>query len=1185
MELKRLQLIAYGPFTDRELDFGEGPGGLHLVYGPNEAGKSSSLRALKALLFGIPTRTTDNFLHSHGELRVGGCLRDERGEELCFVRRKGRKETLLTPDGEPLDERSLAPFLRGITSELFGTLFAIDHDELVRGGEAILAQKGEVGQALFAASLGVPAVHDLLRELEEEADALFRPRASTRVINRALAEYRRQLQEMERVSLSSRTWAEHRRAYESVCRELERLHREIEEKQQTLNRWQRIRRVVPKLARRRELLRRLAEFSDVALLPADFGQRRRQVISQLETARIREERIGIRLEELQARLASLDVDEVVLREEESIDDLHQQVGMYRKARHSLPELRARYEQLRLDAEALLQTVRPDLPLEESDSLRPLLERRHRITLLSQEMRELQQELMQVEQVRHRLTSRLQEVDESLEKAAPVPPLEPLRRVLDEAGNVGDLDASMERLAGEVAAQRSQCLMAQERLGLSGLSVERLMSAPAPLQETIDRFEEATSELAQREKQRDEQEAECREALRRLERELEALRNEGMPPTERQLEEARSHRDRLWRLIRRNWLAGEAVQEELRALDSHRELHELYEHQVAQADGIADRLRREAERVQRLNSLQMQMAEGKQRLERLQEERKALEASRAGLWRDWQGKWSHWPVEPATPREMRAWLRSLESLRQDLERLASLEKELTEAEALRRHHVERLAERSTVTVAAEVSLQTMRERVRERLREYEALQHQRERWEEERESLQRELEEANARQASTRSRMDQWHEQWQEAIAMTGLDAGALPEEVVASLEKVNQLFAKLQEAEKARLQIRQAEEEIAAFSDSVEAIVQQLGHDPAGDGPEQTVAKLVQRLQEARSASALRQRYRQERETLLRERREAVLARESAAAQLRRLMEEARCEAVAEDEQAALEEAEQRSSTHHRLREELERLERELVESEGMEIDALVSEADGEVFDTLPARIHSLQESLREAEQRRTALLEEKIREERTLEQMDGGDEAALLAERLQGLLAGIRTEVEHYTRLVLARQLLQEQIERHRRENQGPLLRRASECFAALTLNSFQGLRAEYFDKDEPELAGVRPSGDLVRVQGMSSGTRDQLYLALRLASLERYIDDSGAMPFIVDDILIHFDEQRTRATLELLCELANKTQVILFTHHRHVVDQAEKLGSGKVNVHELHYRAQEAATGPGSARKQPSE
>ena len=108
--------------------------------------------------------------------------------------------------------------------------------------------------------------------------------------------------------------------------------------------------------------------------------------------------------------------------------------------------------------------------------------------------------------------------------------------------------------------------------------------------------------------------------------------------------------------------------------------------------------------------------------------------------------------------------------------------------------------------------------------------------------------------------------------------------------------------------------------------------------------------------------------------------------------------------------------------------------------------------------------------------------------------------------------------------------------------------------------------DKGAPILVGVRPDDARLTVEKMSSGTRDQLYLALRLATLEWRLEASEPMPFIVDDILINFDDDRSMATLKVLDDLSKKNQVILFTHHRQIVEAANRLkGGGTIQIHTL--------------------
>lgn len=84
-----------------------------------------------------------------------------------------------------------------------------------------------------------------------------------------------------------------------------------------------------------------------------------------------------------------------------------------------------------------------------------------------------------------------------------------------------------------------------------------------------------------------------------------------------------------------------------------------------------------------------------------------------------------------------------------------------------------------------------------------------------------------------------------------------------------------------------------------------------------------------------------------------------------------------------------------------------------------------------------------------------------------------------------------------------------------------------------------------------------------MSEGTRDQLYLALRLAGLELHLQDHESMPMILDDLLVHFDDNRATNALKALSHLGQTSQVLLFTHHAHVVELARaSLGAKGFNL-----------------------
>ena len=107
--------------------------------------------------------------------------------------------------------------------------------------------------------------------------------------------------------------------------------------------------------------------------------------------------------------------------------------------------------------------------------------------------------------------------------------------------------------------------------------------------------------------------------------------------------------------------------------------------------------------------------------------------------------------------------------------------------------------------------------------------------------------------------------------------------------------------------------------------------------------------------------------------------------------------------------------------------------------------------------------------------------------------------------------------------------------------------------------------------LAAIRVNpAEQVPVIGLSDGTRDQLFLALRLAGIEQHLVDREPMPLVVDDILVNFDAGRAKVTLNCLAELSRRTQVLLFTHHDYLVELARhSLPAEIVFIHELNGKA----------------
>ena len=204
--------------------------------------------------------------------------------------------------------------------------------------------------------------------------------------------------------------------------------------------------------------------------------------------------------------------------------------------------------------------------------------------------------------------------------------------------------------------------------------------------------------------------------------------------------------------------------------------------------------------------------------------------------------------------------------------------------------------------------------------------------------------------------------------------------------------------------------------------------------------------------------------------------------------------------------------------------------------------------DAASARLAEIAARQTELGAAREQATEARLRAEAVLADLRTGHDAAAKAQDAADALAAARAHVESYARLHVARTLLRAGVERYRKQEQGPLLRRAGNHFARLTAGRYARLDADQDASGRTILHAVRDTGAMCPVEALSEGTRDQLYLALRVAAVEAHAAHAEPLPFIADDLLVNFDDTRASAAIGLLAELGRATQVILFTHHDHI-------------------------------------
>ncbi len=265
-----ISIDGFGALADVSLELLGG--GLTVVLGPNEAGKSTVFDFLTAVLFGFPPRRADARYRApvhggrHGG-RVG--LTDAAGEPWVVERHTmpHKHLSVTRPDGTQGDESDLRRLLGGANVELFRAVFAVDLDDLRRLDGM---SSDEVREVIFSSSLlgQRRSASKAMKELETRRDALVRPRqgGEANLVSERLREARHELAAARE---ASRAFASMREEVDGLAGEVAELREEAESARAALRDATLLGRCWAVLLRRRDLEHRL-----VGLATLDPGEER-----------------------------------------------------------------------------------------------------------------------------------------------------------------------------------------------------------------------------------------------------------------------------------------------------------------------------------------------------------------------------------------------------------------------------------------------------------------------------------------------------------------------------------------------------------------------------------------------------------------------------------------------------------------------------------------------------------------------------------------------------------------------------------------------------------------------------------------------------------------------------------------------------------------------------------------------
>ena len=1185
MRIERLDLTRFGHFTDHVLDFGPGSedgngnengsgettADLHVIYGANEAGKSTTLEALGDLLFGMPLRSPHGFLHEYKAMEIGARVR-QKGKVLELRR---FKNSLTDAGGTRLDGGSID--VHGLSRESFRARFSFDAAMLESGSEAMLASQGDLGEALFSASTGLPDIHARLDEAMAESDRFYEPRkVKDKLLPTLLAELKGIEERIGQVDTQAGEWRKLRERAEALQARWEESERALEaERRRQLACQRELAAFAAKasLTRDREALAALGELPDT---PPDWLSRLRE----LQPRHVRLEdgvrRARERRDALAARRDAITVETALLADGERIDEL----AAERSAERQRAARIATLDESIAAGERQIETARRDLGTPDDvarESLLPSGVRLRRLDELAGEHATLHGELASAREERRKLAARRAALlDEDGAATLPDPaPLKSLVAHVRERSGTATLDV-LERQTRESARELAAALDALAPWRGDAGALSTLAIPP----EDALAAERAELEAALLESRRVETERHAAaEALATLERERAALDVDARLD-DAHAEAARGRRDAAWRAHTDGLDAlGGPHAEPAAAQRTARAFAEA----LAADDAIGAERLRASDRLARLRGLDAELAGSQTRADSLEQDAARADTALEGARRALAARAVALGIEPASsPDDIERWLAARVVA---LERRARHLGHLAEFEAARQRRDE-LSSRLHAALSAlahegdgdsaplssptsdlplpDASLDEALTFADERLRALDEAAEQRRARRGERERLESDLRLREGTLVEREADMTAWDKRWRDALgdhwlgALDAADAIAMLPALRALEKRLDALAAEA--AERERLV-----GERARYLDELRAL---LGPEAAAsDEPEAAMAELAARGERLDAA----RRVRDEHARLDAEHREAERELERSVHELAPLsaeldgMREPFGAVTLTELDAALEKTRER----RRLLAALDAAERELGKALGVDsVDAALARLDALDRDALESDAERLERTVSHAQDEAGEHRLEARRAQDALDAVSGDAEAARLVERRANLLLEIRERAEETLRMRLGREAVLEGVRRYRDVHQGSLLGGARDAFVALTGDRYTDLQTRPDDKGNERLRAVDADGRSLETGQLSDGTRFQLYLALRIAAYHDYARHRTPLPFVADDVMESFDETRTGAALGLLQRMAREGQVIYLTHHRRVVEIAREVSAGAVRVHELPER-----------------
>ena len=1169
MRFERLNLQRYGHFSGFELEFGapSNKGDFHLIYGPNEAGKSTLRDACIDFLFGFERITPYSFKHPNPTLLIEAEI-SANGEKIEAQRIKRDTDSFRSLSGEPISESGLKAVLGDVSRANYLQMFSLDEDTLVEGGNEILKSQGDLGALLFSAASGLSSISEALDNVQQDAEAFFKPSGRKFRLN-AYKETLKQLKEQLReIDLQASVYDRLRKqtaSAKTMHDDAKAIRLKQQSRLQVLSALMQASEVFRQYSRVLEQLKPLENAPDVA---HGIRNEAEKLVQDFAAGESKLNEMRQSLKRLLEACEEIEPDQVILENAAAIGrlgegDMEARYQTSSDIEHRQKEIEAADNEIGV----LLRKLGQENCAEPRSLLLNVAVRGNLVELIEQQSK------IQVD-----LENATRELGKARDKQAD------LQKQCDQFSNLQDLSGASDLLEtfktvadeGVRNSQkayledlRQECDEAVSNLTPWKGAIESLQSLVLPQAQL---FQQLSVELEKLQAKSQQQDVE----ISRLELEIagqsamrESLQSASGLMDDEKAKLIRQARDRAWADH-----IGEFENGQPPSTEQLQESAKAFEVRMKEDDEASLLRLAQSTELASLKQVQVELAKNSARLRVGQEQKKALLSKIEKI--------SHRVAEIMTGLGLPAstglsflsgWLEKRETVLRQSGKLAKVEAEFEGFEnqrlIARKNLLEQMQEAGIIEAGSEDQNDNSQGLIarcklavddwnnQKRLRGLAAKAHL---------DAKADLRQRERQHALLIEAENAWQVQWAAALEGSWM-AGIKPVEAKHMFQVMDDLEVQFSSIDKLQARIAAMELNRATYIAEVNRLIQEVGvdDDTRKQEPLQIADQLrfqlaraeegQRRLQEQLDlveAQKLRLQQAEDRFNVIKKRQQALCAEIGVETQSELLAQLKR----GEEKKMLLMQAGQ-------LGENL----RKLLDADNLDVALEMVRGHCEP----PSKLAELEQehaSLKQdeaAEQENVMQLYHQWKEaERQLAAVGDDGEAAQLEEVRQVLLLQIEQEAHAYMRLMAGRLMVGEALRVYRDKHRSAMMQRASQAFVQITRENFKGLTSAP-GKNGDILVGTRSDGSSIEANQMSRGTRFQLYLALRIAGHAEFAKSRETLPFFADDILEPFDDDRSAETFKLLAEMSKLGQVVYLTHHQHLCQIAKDVCGEALQIHTL--------------------